>query len=231
VDNAQWWPDGVYKQPRDATADMAIYPVKLLLSMWWGDWIDNAPAGPGPEDQIRPLPLWKVRHATNGVAPAGVVDDNGDGKVEVNTLAEIAIYVNATDGLLRADDGTGNPAAANPVLVKGGHVWYWAGAVVDSFDYHAAGVHTESSHPFSISHNVLPTDTNPALGAGGCGDCHGSMTTTSPYAPGWVFDRLVLVDPFDTSADTGTGDGAVRVTKTLRELLGEAGNPNWPDAP
>lgn len=215
-DNEQWWPDFVEKPSKDGNT--RLFPVKLLLSMWWGDWIDNAPAGPGPEDLIRPLPLWKVRHATQGTPPAGIVDDNGDGNAEVNTLAEIALYVNPTTGILHGDDGHGQPIAANPVLVKGGEVYFWdgGGSVVAFFNYEEEGVHTESSHPFSISHNVLPIGlySDSPLGKSGCSDCHGANSK--------AFARQVLIDPFDTSAESGggAGDGAKPVYKTVRELLG-----------
>ncbi len=218
----QWWPDFTEKASKDGM--VRYFPVKRLLSAWWGDWIDNAPAGPGPEDLVRPLPLWKVRHATGGSAPAGIMDDNGDGNPEVNTPTEIAVFVNPTTGLLVDDDGHGQPIAANPVLVKGGRVWFWDGGGVGSFVYEDEGVPTESSHPFSINHNVLPLGLYPdsPLGKQGCSDCHGTNTK--------VFDRPVLVDPFDASAESmpGAGDGAQPVYQTVRELLGlPAGYPSF----
>lgn len=221
-----WWPDVVRRPSRDGA--LRIYPVKLLLSMWWGDWIDENENGvPDAGDNIRPLPLWKVRHATNGQTPAGVSG-------AVNTLAEIARYVNPTDGLLHGDDGTGSmtPIAAHPTLVKGGKVFLWlttdAGMPADgvySFDYEEVGIHTESSHPFSINHNVLPTDAHPPLGANiGCTSCH-----TEP-GTGGVFDHLVLVDPFltdDGDMPPGSAEGEPRY-ETLRELLGESEDfPSW----
>jgi hypothetical protein len=208
ADNHTWYPDLILWEDDDQGTER-LKPAKLLQSSWWGDWVDNAPAGPGSEDVIKPIALWRVRSVTGGAPLAGVVDDNGDGTAEVNTLAEILLYVQA---LRTTNDLYGNVVAANPVLVKGGRVYHDSDTdnVVTSFSYEDEHVHTESNHPFSINHNVLAKD-----GAiDSCSACHGS---NSP-----VFDRKVLVDPFDTSAESspGAGDGAQPVYKTVTELTG-----------
>ena len=95
-----------------------------------------------------------------------------------------------------------NPVAVNPVLVKGGKIWYDNGGSLASLDYHGTGAKVESSHPFSVNHNVLPT--SEALGSSSCDECHGA---DSP-----VFDRKILVDPWDESGNP--------VYKTVTEMTG-----------
>jgi hypothetical protein len=201
-DRSRWYPAFVWKTDHDAV-DRA-FPVKLLLSAWWGDWDDNGTAGVTTDDVVAPIALWRLRQVTAGAPLPGTTDDNGDTKVEVNTPAEIANYIATIKATL---DSYGNPVATNPVLVKGGRIWYDAGGgAVDSFEYHGTGILVESSHPFSINHNVLTT--SEALGAGGaCDDCHGGADTP-------VFDRWILVDPFTSN---GTADPEY---KTVREMLG-----------
>ncbi len=214
----KWWSDVIRKTSKDAT--IRFFPAKYVLSAWWGDWTDVAPAGPGPEDVVTPIPLWKIRHATGDTTPPGVVDDNGDGTPEVNTLAEIGIYIASSGGLLLGDDGHGQPIASNPVLVKSTKVYYWGGMGVTAFDYEMLGLDVTSRQPFSITHDVLPLGlySDSPLGSGGCSDCHGTNTK------GW--DRRVLVDPFDTAAESspGAGDGAQPIYSTVRNLLGLPAN-------
>ncbi|MHC4959043.1 MAG: hypothetical protein ACYTGN_11785, partial [Planctomycetota bacterium] len=76
-DKSHWAPSFVRKQDEDGR--YRLYPVKLLLSAWWGDWDVDAGV-------VRPIPLWRVRGITKGAALAGVTDDNGDGRPEVNRL-------------------------------------------------------------------------------------------------------------------------------------------------
>jgi hypothetical protein len=186
ADKTRWHPSFVMKQDHDGVSRM--FPVKLLMSVWWGDWDQSA-------NVVKPIALWRVRQAVNGLAPA----DN-----KVNELTEIATYITA----LKGDDNYGVQFAANPVLVKGGRIWHDDGqGGVTSFDYHGTGIHVESSHPFSVNHNVR--DGSEALGSTSCNECHsgGGGAGGTP-----VFDRLILVDPFDTNGDP--------VYKTVRELLG-----------
>ncbi|MDJ0520853.1 MAG: hypothetical protein QNJ90_02130 [Planctomycetota bacterium] len=199
-DKTRWYP--AFKSKVDSDGVSRLFPVKRLLSVWWGDWDDKGTMDKS-DDQIRPIALWRVRPAVAGLSPT---DDDSDGKVEVNTPTEIAAYIAA----LKGNDSYGNQIAANPVLVKGGDVYYDATGAgqIESFDYEAEGVHTESSHPFSINHNVrTPAE---ALGSGGCGDCHGGGGGVGGTP---VFDRLIPVDPFRESDGTP-------FYKTVRELTG-----------
>ena len=137
----------------------------------------------------------------------GTTDDNNDGIPEVNRLDEIFNYLQT---LQNAADKYGTPIATNPVLIKGGHVYHLDSGQqsgVNKFEYHGTGINTESSHPFAIDHNVAPA--YQALGAKGCGDCHIKLNFGQPSP---VFDRLILVDPYD---ETGQP-----VYKTVRDLTG-----------
>ena len=192
ADKSRWYPSFIWKKDKDNVD--RIFPVKLLMSVWWGDWDDKGTPDMS-DDVIKPIALWRVRQITSGAALPGTADNN------VNTRAEIAAYIAA----LKGNDSHGNPVAVNPVLVKGGSVYHddGAGAILD-FEYHGTGIKVESSHPFAVNHNVLPT-TQTWGNVTGCGDCHGSNTT--PF-----FDRQILVDPFDENGQA--------VYKTVRQLLG-----------
>ncbi|MHC4960260.1 MAG: hypothetical protein ACYTGN_18060, partial [Planctomycetota bacterium] len=118
-------------------------------------------------------------------------------------LEEIKLYIDA----LKGDDKHGNPVAINPVLVRGGSIWHEDAEKpegVGHFEYHGTGIKTESSHPFSVNHNVL--DSRKALGSAACAECHSSGGGTP------VFGRLVLVDPW--------GPDGKPVYKTVAELTG-----------
>jgi len=191
ADRSRWYPSFAWKKDHDGVE--RVFPVKLLLSIWWGDWDDNGTPGDLSDDVIAPIPLWRVRQITRGAPLPGVQDNN------VNTPAEIRLYIDA----LRGDDSHGSQVAANPVLVKGGQVWHDDGAGgVAHFEYHGTGIKTESSHPFAVNHNVRPG--SEAWGAAGCSDCHGGHST--PF-----FDRRILVDPF--------GPDGKPVYRTVRGLL------------
>jgi len=190
-DKSRWYPSLTWRADQDGV--MRVFPAKLLLSAWWGDWSDNNTPGDLSDDIIKPIPLWRVRGITGGKA-LPIVEDNN-----VNTLEEIRAYIVA----LRGNDVHGNQVAANPVLLRGGNVWHDNGAGgVSHFEYEGTGIKTESSHPFSVNHNVRSGAE--AWGAGGCADCHGGHST--PF-----FDRKVLIDPF--------GPDGKPVYRTVRDLL------------
>lgn len=203
-DKTRWYPSFKWRHDRDGFD--RLYPVKALLSSWWGDWDRNGTPGALGDDIVQPVILWRVRQITGGAPLPGVTDDNGDGKPEVNRPAEIALCLQA----LKGNDSHGNPVAANPVLVKGGRIWFEDPSVpegVGSFPYEGTGIKVESEHPFMVSHDVLPA--SQALGAASCGDCH-------PYYSGGlptpVFDRRILVDPFDVNS--------LPAYKTVRQITG-----------
>lgn len=109
----------------------------------------------------------------------------------MNRPEEIAAYLQALQGV----DSHGEPVAVQPVLVKGGRVWYEdpdAPFGVNHFEIEESGIKVESEHPFSLDHNVRSS--HEAWGAGGsCGACHVAYNFGNPTD---VFDRLILVDPF-----------------------------------
>ena len=191
-DKSRWYPALTWKKDSDGV--QRIFPAKLLLSAWWGDWNQNGTPNDLTDDTIKPIPLWRVRYITQGGNAAFIAADGN-----VNTMEEIKDYIDA----LRGNDQHGNQVAGNPVLVKGGNVWHDDGkGSATHFEYHGTGIDTESSHPFSVSHNVRGG--LEAWGAAGCDDCHGGHST--PF-----FERKVLIDPF--------GPDGEPVYSTVRELL------------
>lgn len=203
-DRSIWFPAFKLKADQDGTEH--LFPNKLLLSAWWGDWDKNGTPGDLSDDVIEPIFLWRVRQITGGAPLDGVTDDYGDGQPEVNRLEEIASYLAA----LKGNDSYGRQVATNPVLVRGGRIWHDdpdADTGVGSFEYEGTGIDTESSHPFSTDHNVLPASV--ALGSTSCGECH---TSFNDGAPTPVFDRLILIDPF--------GPDGQPVYQTVRQMTG-----------
>ncbi|MFV1959126.1 MAG: hypothetical protein ACC662_06895 [Planctomycetota bacterium] len=212
-DKSAWFPSAKLKRAKDGV--MRLYPDKLLLSSWLGDWDDKTGDGPSSDDVIQGVYLWRVR-AMVATAGLSATDDNGDGQPEVNTAAEIQQWLQAAK---TTHDQAGTVIALNPVLVKGGDVWYLQGGSLESFEIGPSGIKVESEHPFSTSHNVLPLSQGLTLGKIGCGDCHTSFNGGNPTK---VFDRLILVDPFDQTGESlpGAGDGAQPVYSTLRLVSG-----------
>ena len=193
---------------------MRLFPDKLLLSMWWGDWNDNGNLAPDADDGRRgPLPVEGPRHRRVG-RPHG---DRRQRRRQARGqhAAEIQTYLLAIQG---GNDQNGQPLVQNKaVLVKGGYVYYLDGSSeVQKFEIHGSGVEAESEHPFSIDHNVLPLSQGVTLGTGGCGECH----TFSGSAD--VFERQILIDMSDETAESspGAGDGAQPIYSNLAKVSG-----------
>ncbi|MBI2945199.1 MAG: hypothetical protein HYY25_13475 [Candidatus Wallbacteria bacterium] len=202
TDKTRWYPSFRYKSDKDGR--LQLFPQKLLVSAWWGDWDRKGTQLDRADDNLSPIPLWRIRGITSNKALAAVRDDNADTIPEVNTLAEIAAYMTA----LKGNDRYGRPVAVNPVLIKGGRLYYEdtsAASGVSSFEIEGSGLHAESSHPFGESHNVLAS--GKALGSRSCGECH-RASNGGRDTP--VFDRKVLIDPFGV-------DGAPVYT-TVRDM-------------
>jgi hypothetical protein len=208
ADKSTWYPTLATKV--DSDGNQRLFPQKNEVAIYWADWDQNETPEDLSDDTIHPTILWRVRQITGNAPLPGVTDDDGDGKLEVNRVEEILLYIQA----LKGNDSYGRPVASNPVLVKGGRVWYEdpeAPGGVASFEHEGTGIVVQSYEVFGLDHNVLAQETswgawvyNPAEG---CPDCHVPTTFDSP-----VFDRLILVDPFDENGD--------RVYKTVRELSG-----------
>jgi hypothetical protein len=207
-DKSTWYPMLVDKVDSDGL--IRLFPQKREVLVYWADWDQNGTPLTMADDTIHPIILWRVRQITGDAPLPGVTDDNGDGKLEVNTPAEINLYIQA----LRANDSYGRPVANNPVLVKGERVWHEdpgnPGTVI-SFAHQGSGIVVQGFEVFGLDHNVLAQAeswgawlTNPSEG---CPDCHRPTTLDSP-----VFGRQVLVDPFD---ENGTP-----IYKAVSELSG-----------
>lgn len=138
-----------------------------LLPSWWGNRVGNV---------IHPLTFAETGRAYETVKDQ-IKDDNGDGKPEANTEAEIRAMLEA---IARTMAG-GRFEKVSPAYVKGHEVWEIKdGRLV-------RGPHPQASPlRWTFSHNV--SKASRALGAGGCTDCHGK--------PGGVFGTTVTVDPY-----------------------------------
>ena len=187
-DKTSWYPALEWKTDKDGVD--RLFPAKTLNTVWWGNWDDNGTPGNTTDDVIEPTILWRLRQLTAGNPIAGAADDNGDGKAELNTDAEILAAIAAIEAF---NDSYGNPLVADKaILIRGGYAWYEDAGALASFELHGSGIKAESWVPFSIDHNIRSS--TEALGAGGdCGACHGGAGTD-------VFDRSVLVDPWDPTA-------------------------------
>ena len=207
-DKSTWYPALTLKVDSDGTE--RLFPQKNEVAIYWADWERNGTPANLSDDTIRPIILWRLRQITGNTPLPGVTDDNGDDKLEVNRPAEMLLYMQA----LKGNDSYGRPVADNPVLVKGGRIWYedsGAPGGVASFEHEGTGIVVQSFETFGLDHNVLVQEE--AWGAwvespgDGCPDCHRPVTLDSP-----VFARLILIDPFDESGQP--------IYKTVSELSG-----------
>ncbi len=208
-DKSRWYPAFTWKADSDGVE--RLFPQKLEVAIYWADWDQNGTPGDLIDDTVYPIILWRVRQITGNEPLPGVTDDNGDGRLEVNRAAEMLLYIQA----LKGNDSYGRQVAANPVLVRGKRVWYEDPEAPDGvswFEHEGSGIHVESFEVFGLDHNVLVS--KEAWGAGvspECGDCHRS-DGLSP-----VFDRLVLVDPWDESGNP--------IYQTVRSMTGATPPP------
>ncbi len=132
--------------------DGKLYAGNALLPVWWGNRAGRV---------IHPLLLRETGQAYEKVKDM-IADDNGDGKVEANTDPEIRAMLAALRDSLRG----GRFKQVAPVYVKGHSVHELKRNRLVSAAHHQA-----SPLRWTFSHNVSPAVD--ALGAGGCGDCHG----------------------------------------------------------
>lgn len=208
-DKSRWYP--AFFPKRDSDGEVRLFPAALFLSLYWGDWDQNGTPDLYEDDVIAPIPIWKINQVTGWGPLPGTTDDNGDGKIEVNRPEEILAYIQA----LKGNDQYGRRVASNPVLVKGWRVWYEdsnAPEGVNWLDSDECGINTNwKGGVWGFDHNVLAQEK--AWGAfvvspaEGCNHCHRPGSFDSP-----VFDRLILVDPFD--------ENGVPVYRKVREMTG-----------
>jgi len=161
-DTGTWTP--AYFRLRDGK----IYSGNALLPAWWG----NRSGG-----VIHPLHLAETARAYERVKDL-IKDDNGDGKPEANTKAEIEAMLGSIRDVLTG----GRFKQIAPAYAKGNKVWEMMRGQLVSRPYPQA-----SPLYWTFSHNVLPA--KKAWGAGGCGDCHSADSV--------FFNSPVIVDPFD----------------------------------
>lgn len=149
--------------------DGKIHSGNALLPAWWGNRVGS---------MIHPLYLPETARAYEKVKDQ-IKDDDGDGRPEANTEAEIRAMLGAVGEMLSG----GRFASVSPAYVKGNRVWQISGGKLISITQHP------QARPlnWAFSHNVSPA--KDAWGAGGCGDCHGASSM--------FFNSPVVVDPFD----------------------------------
>jgi hypothetical protein len=145
-----------------------IVPAKSLVVVYWGD-LDPKTNG------VKPIPLWKIQE----LKKPPLIDDNGDGVPEVNSLDEIKAFLKA----LKEKDKFDNPVAAHPVLMKGGFLYQLdKKGEVEKMKHEQAEILN-----LSLNHNVMSGPY--VMGARGCKECHSKKSS--------FFLRKVLIDPWD----------------------------------
>lgn len=189
-DRSRWYPEFRYKTDSDGAT--RLFPTKVDFAIYWGDWNQNGTPEDRGDDTIVPVILWRIKNITGNAPLPCATDDNGDGKMELNTPAEILCYIQA----LKGNDSYGRQVASNPVLVKGALAWFedpGSPTGVSSFDHVQAGMNVEFEEIYELHPPVLVKEESWGydLAAEGCRDCHRPDTFDSP-----VIDRKVLVDPW-----------------------------------
>jgi len=151
--------------------DGRIHSGNALLPAWWGNRVGS---------MIYPLYLPETARAYEKVKDR-IKDDDGDGRPEANTQAEITAMLGAVKDVLAG----GRFKEIWPAYVKGNRVWQVSGGRLIAISHHPQAKPLN----WAFSHNVSPA--KKAWGATGCGDCHGDGSA--------FFNSPVVVDPFDGS--------------------------------
>ena len=152
--------------------DGKIHSGNALLPAWWG----NRSGG-----VIHPLHLAETARAYERVKDV-IKDDNGDGKPEANTEAEITAMLRSIAQTLQG----GRFPTVTPAFVKGDKTWELLNGRLIAREYPQA-----SPLYWTFSHNV--STVAKALGAGGCSDCHGAGSR--------FFNSPVVVDPYGPNGE------------------------------
>ncbi len=212
-DKTRWYPALEWKVDSDGVR--RLFPANVWINIYWGDWDQNGTPEDLSDDVISPIKTWRVSQVIDPDPLLIVNDDNGDGKPEINTPAEMRAYFEK----LKLPDSHGVPVATNPVMVKGVYVWYEDPETPDGvnfFEHEGTGIPiTRYPYRWGMDHNVLAA--SEAWGAVnppdyGCDDCHFTGLYESP-----VFDRKILVDPY--------GPDGQPEYRTLREMLPDVTPP------
>lgn len=166
---------GVWRPDLERRSDGIIDPINHVLVTWWGNR--------DQEGVVHPLFL-REQQAAWGHFRDVVVDDDGDGRPEVNREEEIAAGLRAVAETLAV---TSRFTRVQPVLIKGETGWELDdGGELQSFALRGTDLEGMSYVNFGIHHNVAPT--RQALGSNGCGDCH---TTSAHFFAGQLIVDLV----------------------------------------
>jgi hypothetical protein len=202
-DKSKWFP--ALKKKRDSDGVERWFPTNYWVNIYWADWDQKGTPQDLTDDTLEPILQWRINQVTGGPLPV-LVDDNGDGRLEINRPEEILAYINALQG----NDRYGRQVAANPVLIKGKRLWYadpQAQGGVASLD------HTETPLPvrweaysWDVNHNIHQKEAAWGQGEGAaiCATCH------EPDSP--LIDRRILVDPY--------GPDGQPVYETIRTMTG-----------
>ena len=191
LDKSRWYPAFEWKLDSDHLP--RLFPYNRWVNIHWADWDQNGTPEDKSDDLLTPIIGWRMYQVISSATLAALEDDDGDGRPEVNTPAEILAFI--TD--LKGTDSYGRQVAANPVLVKGFLVWYEDPdnpGVVTSLVHKGTGIPVEAySFRWGTDHNVLPLEESWGYGTSpdGCDHCH--------IGPGLgpVFDRPILIDPYN----------------------------------
>jgi hypothetical protein len=155
--------------------DEKIHSGNALMPAWWGNRIGKS---------IQPLYLPETAKAYELVKDI-IKDDNGDGKPEANTRAEIKAMLEAISKTLKG----GRFKTISSAYVKGDKVWeIKKGGLATSKHEQATPLN------WAFSHNISPA--NKALGVNGCTDCHGTDSS--------FFNSPVITDPYDITGKQTT---------------------------
>jgi formate dehydrogenase gamma subunit len=150
---------GIWKPDYIRRADDVIYPINHVLAVWWG----NRDA----DGLIYPLFLREHRAGFRAVDDE-LTDDDGDGRVEINSDEEIAAGLRAFATTL---EGNERFDQVQPVFIKSETAYELApDGSLQTSSLEGTPLEGASYVDFSINHNTAPT--RMALGANGCGDCH-----------------------------------------------------------
>ncbi len=189
-------------RPVLARYDGKIYPVNRIHNTW------PAIETEGEEGLQQPkmgavYKMWTTHQKDPAAYPslALIIDDNGDGVIEVNRAEEIDALLAAITEMLQK---TGYPMDGKRV------VWVMNDRVYRSgTEYRTIPMHAWEASPYAnvhkYSHDVYPATA--ALGSNGCTDCH------SPESD--FFFASVVKYPFDENGEP--------VTRPQYEVLGLSG--------
>lgn len=194
-------PTDIYT-PTLAKYNGKIYPVNRVHSIWPGIQTEGKPGlmQPRMSDIYNMWATFRANPETY-TQLAKIVDDNGDGVIEINNEEEIDALIEAVTKMLL---DIHYPMTGKRV------VWVMNDRVYSSGkDYTTIDKHSWEASPYAnvhkYNHDVFPARS--ALGMNGCNDCHAGDSQ--------FFYNQALVYPFDANANP--------VTQPQYKLMGLSG--------